>query len=403
MIDKSYSKSLILLVVLISLVIGLSLISNRIWGGKPEKPSEFKELKIEKEMTVAQFGRANEWPNNILKEILGLQEKSDLEKKLSEYGTADQISSMVNKKLALASERASKNWIKIPLKFALWFVFLGATFIFLKNRKVTAGLRKRWLLAAVLIFGVILGADPSPMGTVKDAIHLYGTAQVIYPPRMIALAVFLTIVILANKYICAWGCQVGTLQDLIFRINQTDKRKAIMGKKIKLPFAITNSIRVLFLFVFTLVAFLWAIDIIGSIDPFKIFKPATLGLSGGVFAGLLVLSSLFIYRPWCHFCCPFGLVGWFVEKFSLVKISVDFESCIACQKCATECPSTVMNAILRYDKMTIPDCYACYTCRDVCPTGSIRFSTRARTSPPADHFDKKKSRPGSSPKKVLKT
>ena len=388
MIDKSFSMSLILLFVLISFVVGLSLISNKIWGGEPEEPSEMSALKIEKEMTVEQFGRANEIPKNILKEIFGLKEKSDLEKKLSEYGTADQISSMANKKLALASEGASKNWIKIPLKFVLWFAFLSTNFIFLRNRKVTATLRKWLLFAAVLLFGVILGADPNPMGPVKDAIHLYGATHVIYLPRLSALTVFLVIVILANKYICAWGCQVGTLQDLIFRINQTDKRKSVIGKQIKLSFALTNSIRVLFLFVFTLAAFLWAIDIIEPIDPFKIFKPATLGLSGGVFVGLLVLAGLFIYRPWCHFCCPFGLVGWLFEKFSFVRISVDYETCIACQKCATACPSTVMGAILRRDKKTIPDCFACYTCREVCPTDSIRFSTRKRISPSAGHFDK---------------
>jgi polyferredoxin len=206
---------------------------------------------------------------------------------------------------------------------------------------------------------------------------------------MIALAVFLAIVILANKYICAWGCQVGTLQELIFHINQTDKLKPVFGRQIKLPFAFTNSIRVLFLGVFAFVAFLWSIDIIDPIDPFKRFKPATLGLLGAMFVGLLVLASLFIYRPWCHICCPFGLVGWFVEKISLVKISVEYETCIACQKCAAACPTTVMGAILKRDKKTIPDCFACYTCREVCPTDSINFSIRGRISPPAGHFDKR--------------
>jgi polyferredoxin len=387
--NQSFSKTLILLVALAALVVGVSAISNSIWGGALEAPPELKALKIEDEMTVSQFGQANELPNNILKEIFGLKDRSDLERTLSEYGTVDQITSMVDKKLALASESASKNWIKIPLKFALWFIFLGATFILLRTRKVTAGFRKWLLFASVLLFGAIMGADPSPMGTVKDAIHLYATAHVIFPPRMIALVMFLVIVFLANKYICAWGCQLGTLQDLIFRINQTDKRKPIIGRQIKLPFVLTNSIRVLFLCVFTFVAFSWSIDIVDPIDPFKIFKPAYLGLSGGMFVGLLLLASLFIYRPWCHLFCPFGLVGWLVEKISLAKISVDYETCIACQKCATACPSTVMDAILRRNTTTIPDCFACYTCREVCPTDSIRFSTRKRTSPPADHFDKK--------------
>jgi len=373
-------------ILIIVLVIGLSIISTRIWGGKAEQLQKVNEPIIEKEMTINQFGQANALPNPVLKEIFDLKVQSDLGKKLEEYGTPDQIAAMVIKKLALASEHASKNWIKIPLKFGLWFVFLLTVFIILKKRTVTSGIRNWLLFTAILIFGIVMGSDPSPMGTVKDAIHLYGTAHAIFFPRMIALSIFLAIVFFANKYICAWGCQAGSLQDLIFRINRTDKHKAVIGRQIKLPFALTNTIRFAFLCIFTLVAFSWGIDIIDPIDPFKIYKPTYVGLMGGIFIGMLLFASLFIYRPWCHLFCPFGLAGWLVEKASLVKISVNYETCIACQKCATACPSTVMGAILRCNKITIPDCFACYTCREVCPTDSISFSSRKRTLPPADHF-----------------
>jgi len=383
-------KAALSFVLVIVIVIGLSIISVGIWGGKPEETIKIEKLIIEDEMTVGQFGQVNGLPNPALKEIFSLTAKTDLEKKLAEYGAPDQINAMVTKKVALISEHASKNWVKIPLKFGLWFVFLAAVFFFLKNHKLTAGLRKWLLLAAVLIFGVVMGSDPSPMGTVKDAIHLYGTTGAIFPPRLIALLIFLAIVFLANKYICAWGCQVGTLQDLIFRINLTGKRKAVFGRQIRLPFVLTNTIRIAFLIVFTISAFLWALDIIDPIDPFKIYKPMYLGLVGGIFVAILVVAGLFVYRPWCHLLCPFGLVGWIVEKISLVRISVDYNTCIACEKCAQSCPSTVMGAILKRDKKTIPDCFACYTCREACPTDSIRFSTRKRTLPPADHFNKKK-------------
>jgi formate hydrogenlyase subunit 6/NADH:ubiquinone oxidoreductase subunit I len=49
-----------------------------------------------------------------------------------------------------------------------------------------------------------------------------------------------------------------------------------------------------------------------------------------------------------------------------------------------------MEAILKQNRKTIPDCFACYTCRDVCPTNSISFSARNRTMPPHGHFDKKR-------------
>ena len=383
-------RTLLLFLLLIALVLGLSLVSNRLWGGRPETLPEVKTLVIHDQMTVGEFGRANDLPNPVLKGIFGLQSRSDLERKLSEYGSADQVKSLVKKKLALAAEHATKNWVKIPVKFGLWFAFLGTTFFLFRRRAVTPAVRKGMLFLSVLIFGVIMGSDPSPMGTVKDAIHLYASAGAVFPPRMIALAVFLLIVFLANKYICAWGCQAGVLQDLIFHLNRNDKRKAVLGKQVKIRFAFTNTVRVLVLGLFSAAAFAWGTDMIEPVDPFKIFKPAYLGVAGAIFVGLLLVGSLFFYRPWCHFFCPFGLVGWIVEKISRIRISIDYKSCIACGRCASSCPSTVMGAILKQDRKTIPDCFACYTCRDVCPTGSIRFSTRKRTTPPPGHFEKKR-------------
>ena len=381
-------RTAILFTALIIFVVGLSIVSTGIWGSKPEKPQESSELIIEENMTVLQFGQANNLPNPVLKEVFELQARSDLQKSLSEYGSPEQIKIMVLGKKAIATEYETKNWKKILVKFVLWFTFLITVFFVFKKRKVTNKIRLVVLFAAVVIFGLILGSDPGPMGTVKDAIALYGESREIFPPRLIAMTVFLLMVFVANKYICAWGCQVGTLQDLIFHFNKNEKGNSIIGRQIKIPFVVTNTIRIVFLVIFTFIAFLWGTDIIESIDPFKIFKPAHLGIIGAVFVSGLLLSSLFIYRPWCHLFCPFGLAGWVIEKFSRVKISVDYNTCIACNKCEKACPSTVMSAILKRDKKTIPDCFACYTCRDVCPTNSISFSTRKRTVPPSGHFDR---------------
>jgi polyferredoxin len=390
MVTSSPGKTIILFVSLLATVIILSTVSTRLWGGKPEKLPDLSSLVVSQEMTLKDFGQTNGLPNPSLKKIFGLQNKSDLQKKLSEYGTDAQIKSQVKKNLALAAEHESKNWKKILIKFSMWFAFLLSVFILFRKQNVSSIKRKTALFSSVLIFGVILGADPSPMGTVKDAIHLFASAGAIFPPRMMALTVFLLLVFLANKFICSWGCQVGTLQDLIFRINRNESHKAVIGRQIKIPFYISNTIRVTFLAVFTIAAFGWGTDIIEFIDPFKVFKPIHLDISGIIFVGSLLVASLFVYRPWCHLCCPFGLAGWLVEKISLNKISVNYETCIACEKCVTACPSTVMGALLKQDKTTIPDCFSCYSCREICPTNSIEFSTRKRTPVPADHFDKKR-------------
>jgi hypothetical protein len=278
----SQIRTIISFLLMIALIIGLSLVSSFLWGGRSETLPDTKALVIQDQMTIKEFGRANDFPNPVLKSMFELKVSSDLEKKLSQYGSPDQIRSLVRKKLALAAEHATKNWVKIPVKFGLWFAFLITTFLILRKRTLTQLLRKWMLFISVLIFGVIMGSDPSPMGTVKDAIHLCASVRAVFPPRMIALAVFLAIVFLANKYICAWGCQAGVLQDLIFRLNRNRKRKAIVGKQLKLPFVLTNTVRVVFLGAFSIAAFAWSGDIIEPVDPFKIFKPAYLGLAGSV-------------------------------------------------------------------------------------------------------------------------
>ncbi len=299
--------------------------------------------------------------------------------------TGSEIEDEIKKAVALQEEHQSKNWVKIPVKFGLWFVFLGVCFYLIRKGKITPGTRKILYLAAVLIFGVILGADPGAMGTVKDAVALYGAKGVIFKPRMIAMIVFLLLVLLANKFICGWGCQIGTLQDVIFRLNRNRKDSKGILPQFKLPFLLTNSIRIAFFAAFTVVAFTWATDIIDPVDPFKIFKPAMMKPLGWFFVIGILILSLFVYRPWCQLFCPFGLVGWLIEKISVFKVKVNYDTCVACEVCAKACPSTAMEAILKREK-TIPDCFSCGSCIDVCPTGSVRFQAGKRQKPPEGKF-----------------
>jgi polyferredoxin len=390
--QKSKLRIVVSFVVFLALVIVLSSVSGRLWGEKPEKAPVRPELVFKEEMTVSEFGKANQLPNTVLKEVFGLASREDLQKKMAEFHySQDQIVARVNKILALEGEHASKDWSKILVKFILWFLFLGLVFFLMIKRKITSGNRRWVLLSAVVVFGIILGSDPSPMGTIKDAIALFAKDGVIFPPRMIALALFLILVFVANKFICTWGCQFGTLQDFIFRLNRDPKDRKGIFRQFKPPFLLSNTIRVVFLGVFTVVAFLWKIDFIEFIDPFKTFNPGKIVLAGGIFIGAVSVASLFIYRPWCHFFCPFGLTGWIVEKQSLFKVKVDYDTCIACEACVKACPSTVMNAILKQDRGT-PDCFSCATCVEACPTGSISFTSGKRSKPPAGKFKKKEDR-----------
>ncbi len=375
---------------LILFVVVFSWLSMRLWGGAEEKTESVAQpLIIQDTMTLREFGQQNQLSDEIVENAFKIHAPEELQESLQSFKLSPaEITEKVQKAVAFAAEEASKNWIKIVAKLALWVAFLAVVFFQLKQRRITAQTRKIWLLAAVTLFGVILGSDPNTMGTVKDAIVLFAKSRIIFPPRMIVLAAMLVGgTLLANKLICSWGCQFGTLQDVIFRFGRDEKDRKGVLPQWKIPFVVTNTIRVAFFILFTVVAFVWATDLVGLIDPFKLFNPAVLGTAAIVCIALMLIASLFVYRPWCHLLCPFGLVGWLVEKISVYKIKVKYDTCVACNACVEACPSNVMGAILKQDR-AIPDCFACGTCIEVCPTKSIEFAAGKRETPPAGKFGK---------------
>lgn len=385
---KNASKALPILKIaaLIIAVVLLSLLINSLWEGKSEKKEDNTPLVFSDGVTIAEFGRENKLSGDVLKKVFQLQRKEDLQKSLDSLSIPrDEIIGRVNKERTLVTEYESRNWVKIPLKFFLWILFLSIVFYLMRRKKITANLRKIFYLTAILVFGIILGSDPGPMGTIKDAIVLYGTKGLIFPPRMIALTVFLLLVFLANKFICSWGCQAGTLQDMIFRLNRDRRDKGGIIRQYRPPFLLSNMVRVVFFLVFASAAFAWGADLIEPVDPFKIYKPSAIGIGGAIFLGLIGIAALFVYRPWCQFFCPFGLIGWLIEKVSWFKIIVNYETCIGCRSCEKACPSTVMGAILKQDRI-IPDCFACGSCMEACPTGSIKLATGKRGLPPEGKF-----------------
>jgi len=388
MADKSKPIIFVQFIVLMALVVGLSIASVQLWGGKAEQIPEDIKLSFAPDMTIGQFGKANDLANPVLKAVFGLESKKDLEKPLDKSGmTNEQIEKKVMGSLALAAEHESKDWIKILVKFAAWIAFLVLAFFMMRRGLIGPASRKWLYISSVFIFGIVLGSDPSAMGTVKDAIVLFASKGVIFPPRMIALTVFLLMVLVFNKSICSWGCQAGVLQDLVFRLNRNRKDTKGILPQYKPSFAVTNTFRVLFFTLFTAAAVIWGLDLFEYIDPFKIFKPAALGAFGIAFVAVLLTSSLLVYRPWCHLFCPFGLVGWLVEKVSIFKIKVNYDTCIACEACSAACPSTVMDGILKRER-TIPDCFSCANCIDVCPTDSVSLAAGKRDLPSENKFTK---------------
>ena len=170
--------------VLTASVMIFSMISSAMWGGKPETGEMARNIAINSSMTLKEFASVNSLENTVLKDIFSLSSKGDLDKMISDYDLSEEaIIAAVNKARSLANEEESKNWVKILLKFIFWIVFLNLVFRLIRKNKINHNNRKLLLAFSVLVSGVILGADPSPMGTVKDAVVLFGRTGTFFPPR----------------------------------------------------------------------------------------------------------------------------------------------------------------------------------------------------------------------------
>ena len=162
-------------------VLALSAISVSLWGGKQEKSANY-DIKIESsELTAAQVAYKNRIPLPVVLKVMGIDSSLQLVATLASVSlTPEQAKAKITRALIQYDEHRSKNWTKIGLKFSLWLLVLPVPLVLMARKRLTPA-RRKWLYGfSVLAFGVALGSDPSPMGTVNDAVFLLTAHQTVF-------------------------------------------------------------------------------------------------------------------------------------------------------------------------------------------------------------------------------
>ena len=246
-------------------------------------------------------------------------------------------------------------------KFLLWVVVVVAATILLNRHKVSERMRLAFLIGGVLVFGFLYGllvqdVNPNPVLSVRNLLTTILVQHKLVLPVTAMLVILLVMVLVSNKSICGWGCQLGLLQDLLYRAPLP---------KWKPPFWLSNTVRTISFVALVATLVIAGLDWIGIIDPFQLFQ-FNFTLWIGLFSAAVLVASLFIYRPWCHFFCPFGLVSWLVEQVSIFRPRINRDECKECQLCVRACPSRAMADIYAGKKIHA-DCFACGACIAACP------------------------------------
>ncbi len=229
------------------------------------------------------------------------------------------------------------------------------------------------LVAAVVVCGFALGKSPNPM---EGAVKVFKSMVGLYPSvweKVAALVFFLMLAVVGNKLVCGWACPFGALQELLYSLPLFRRIK-----RRKVPFLFSNIIRAslfiaMLLLLFGVVGGRKGFVLYHSLNPFNLFNLDFDELLIPITIVTASVLALLVYRPFCQFICPFGLISWLVERISLARVRINTSRCNECGACIRACPLDA--AKHRVAGRLLPaDCYSCARCLNVCPHEAISYS-----------------------------
>lgn len=80
----------------------------------------------------------------------------------------------------------------------------------------------------------------------------------------------------------------------------------------------------------------------------------------------IVVASVFIFRFFCRFLCPLGAIYGFFNRFALIGVKVDKDSCTDCGLCVLHCKMDIKH-------VGDHECINCGECIAVCPAKAISW------------------------------
>ena len=186
-----------------------------------------------------------------------------------------------------------------------------------------------------------------------------------------------------GRFICAWLCPFGLIQDLLHKIPVFKKKNSLPGHKY------LKYLKYVILVVFVILLPMTVLSsgtgkpwfceyicpsgtLLGGI-PLMLANESLRAQIGWRFfmkLGILLLilvGAVKFYRPFCKYLCPLGALYSLANPFSLYRLKVDENKCIDCGACGRACK---MDVDVRHNPNSL-ECIRCGNCKTVCPKGAI--------------------------------
>ncbi len=295
-------------------------------------------------------------PNDEFSEQDGSNEEDEFaedqsQDEFSEFSDASEI-----------SEKPKTNWNRFNWAIGILFFTLLAG-IFVRHEK-TRKLRPLFLLGSVAILGFYRGGPGIISSFQNTFLFIIGATT-----KWTAMVLFLGVILLTyfqGKVFCGWICYLGSIQEFLYigkaKILQTEKAQKVMR-------IIRYIILVLLLIQLSVTMGIeWS-----KIGPFKvIFNLYSPNNTGYILLVILLVSSLFIHRPFCKMVCPAGLIFGWITKIPGASVLGITNSCAGCKTCSLSCQIKAITREGNVSKLDNQECIMCGECMNDCRIKSIQ-------------------------------
>jgi len=251
--------------------------------------------------------------------------------------------------------------------------------ILIRKQKLNIKLKIVLLSISFIFGGIILGGVPNVVLIIQ---HIF--ADILFPNRLVSLllrvSIFFGLTLIFGRIFCGYVCPLGAVQELasIIRFkSKLDYERKFWKKK--------NYLRWGFFAAYAITSIIWGLEVTLFMNPINGFLIFWTPLNVRIFVAFILLLltifiSIFIYRPYCRFFCPFGALAFLFGKVSPMKIRRT-PYCTECGICEKICPT-----LEGFDISEKGECYYCYRCIDFCTnemfidTGKIAQINRLLTT-----------------------
>lgn len=225
------------------------------------------------------------------------------------------------------------------------------------------------VLAALIVVPTGIFHMLCPFGGIETLTRFL--SQGLYVPKtgitnLILLGAVLVATFVAGPVFCGWLCPLGAVQDWV---------RAMAGKlgikALKIPLKAEFPLSLIRYLVLGMIirATTGSFNLVFlNADPYYAllhFWTGEVAPAALVVLGIVVVSSVFMARPWCRWFCPLGGILSLIGRISLIKMKRPATACVSCGRCAKACPVGIDPA--KAPVVTDPRCIRCGDCRTACP------------------------------------